>query len=159
MTFCHFSNLCRKKIPDLTKEISSTYWMNLEVLPHDFCKSNMTQLIVQTVPTKSYRVRSLKNRRSIPMSFKLGLTWKYAHLASFANVKYRIRLAGIVRRFVCTYIRMYVLVCVVEVQQCTEALVLSAPPPPLAGRRRHCRLVHTPGGLALTYWGTPGWTF
>lgn len=98
----------------------------------------MTFSTVQTVPTKTSPIA--ENRKSIPMSFKLGLTWKYAHLASFANVKYRIRLAGIVRRFVCTY----VLVCVVEVQQCTEALVL--PPPPLAGRRRHCRLVHAPGG-------------
>ena len=24
--------------PDLKKEISCTYWMNLEDLPHDFCK-------------------------------------------------------------------------------------------------------------------------
>ena len=38
MICCNFSNFCRKKFPGLTKEISCTYWMNLEVLPHDFCK-------------------------------------------------------------------------------------------------------------------------
>ena len=30
MRFCHFSNFCRKKFPGLVKEISCTYWMNLE---------------------------------------------------------------------------------------------------------------------------------
>ena len=38
MTFWHFPNFCRKKFPGLKKEIFCTYWMNVEVLPHDFCK-------------------------------------------------------------------------------------------------------------------------
>ena len=38
MTFQHFSNFCRKKFPGLIKGISCPYWMNVEVLPHDFCK-------------------------------------------------------------------------------------------------------------------------
>ena len=38
MTFWHFSNFCRKKFPGLIKGISCTYWMKVEVLPHDFCK-------------------------------------------------------------------------------------------------------------------------
>ena len=38
MTFWHFSNFCRKKFPGLIKGISCPYWMNVEVLPHDFCK-------------------------------------------------------------------------------------------------------------------------
>ena len=38
MTFRHFPNFCRKKFPGLKKEIFCTYWMNVEVLPHDFCK-------------------------------------------------------------------------------------------------------------------------
>jgi hypothetical protein len=38
MTFRHFSNFCRKNFADLIKEISCTHWMNLEVLPHGFCK-------------------------------------------------------------------------------------------------------------------------
>ena len=98
---------------------------------------DLTLLTVQTVPKKS---PIPENRKSIPMSFKLGLTWKYAHLA-LANVKYRIRLAGIVRRFVCTY----VLVCVVEVQQCTEALVLPPPLPPSLQTGAY------PWWMALTY--------
>ena len=101
---------------------------------------NMTILTAQTVPTKRLQNPIAENRKSIPMSFKLGLTWKYAHLA-FANVKYRIRLAGIVRRFVCTY----VLVCVVEVQQCTEALVLPPPLPPSLQTGAY------PWWMALTY--------
>ena len=101
----------------------------------------MTLLTVQTVPSKRLQNPIAENRKSIPMSFKLGLTWKYAHLAC-ANVNYRIRLAGIVRRFVCTY----VLVCVVEVQQCTEALVLPPPqaPPSL-------QIGAYPWWMALTY--------
>ena len=38
MTFWNFSNLCRKKFPSLTKEIFCTFRMNVEVLPHHFCK-------------------------------------------------------------------------------------------------------------------------
>ena len=38
MTFLHFPNFCRKKFPGLKKEFFCTYWMNVEVLPHDFCK-------------------------------------------------------------------------------------------------------------------------
>ena len=38
MTFCHFSNFCKNKFPGLTKEIFCTYWMNLDVLPHDISK-------------------------------------------------------------------------------------------------------------------------
>ena len=38
MTFQHFSNFCKKKFLGLIKGISCTYGMNLEVLPHDFCK-------------------------------------------------------------------------------------------------------------------------
>ena len=38
MTYRHFPNFCRKKFPGLTKEIFCTYWMNVEFLPHDFCK-------------------------------------------------------------------------------------------------------------------------
>ena len=38
MLLQHFPNFCRKKFPGLTKEISGTYWMNVEVLPHDFWK-------------------------------------------------------------------------------------------------------------------------
>jgi hypothetical protein len=37
MTFLHFSNFCRKKFPGLIQGIPGTYWMNVEVLPHDFC--------------------------------------------------------------------------------------------------------------------------
>ena len=101
---------------------------------------NMTILTAQTVPTKRLQNPIAENRKSIPMSFKLGLTWKYAHLA-LANVKYRIRLAGIVRRFVCTY--LWTRVCV---QQCTEALVLPPPqaPPSL-------QIGAYPWWMALTY--------
>ena len=38
MTLRHFSNFCRKNFADLIKEIFCTYWMNLEVSPHGFCK-------------------------------------------------------------------------------------------------------------------------
>ena len=44
MTFCHSLNLCRKKFPSLTKEISCTYWINLEVLPHNFANYNPQSL-------------------------------------------------------------------------------------------------------------------
>ena len=44
MTFRHFSNFCRKRFPGLIKEISCTYWMNVEVLPHNFCKSQPPKL-------------------------------------------------------------------------------------------------------------------
>ena len=37
MTHWNFSNFCRKKIPGLIKDIFCTYWMKVEVLPHDFC--------------------------------------------------------------------------------------------------------------------------
>ena len=44
MTFRHFSNFCRKKFPGLIQEVSCTYWMNVEVLPHDFCNYNPKNL-------------------------------------------------------------------------------------------------------------------
>ena len=44
MTFWHFSNFCRKKFPGLIKGISCTYWMNIEVLPHVFCKLQSPKL-------------------------------------------------------------------------------------------------------------------
>ena len=44
MTFCPFSNFCRKSFPRLTKEISFAYWMNLKVLPHDFWNLQLLKL-------------------------------------------------------------------------------------------------------------------
>ena len=71
MTFQHFSNFCRKNFLDLIKEISCTYWMNVEVLPHDFCKLQPPKLYKNVQEPfcqagKTFFCRNLKNGR---MSF------------------------------------------------------------------------------------------
>ena len=69
MICCNFSNFCRKKSPGLKKEIYCTYWMNLEVLPHDFCKLQ---------PTKMYK--NVRNFFVKPGNFFLQKFEKLKHV-------------------------------------------------------------------------------
>ena len=78
MTFQHFSNFCRKKFPGLIKGISCTYWMNVEVLPHDFCKLQ---------PPKLYK----NVQEPFCQAWKLfsGEIWKMLECHFWANVMLR----------------------------------------------------------------------
>ena len=70
MTSWHFSNFCRKKFFGIRKQSFCTYWINLEVLLHDFFKLQPPKLYKTAGAFFSSRetffCRNLKNAR---MSF------------------------------------------------------------------------------------------
>ena len=78
MTFWHFSNFCRKKFPGLIKGISCTYWMNIEVFPHNFCKLQPPKLY-ENVQELYYQARKLFSAEM----------WKMAECQFWANVMLR----------------------------------------------------------------------
>ena len=82
MTFWHFSNFCRKKFPGLIKGISCTYWINVEVLPHNFCKLQPLKLykIVQEPFCQAWKLFFCRNLKNVRMSFWVDVMLRQSRL-------------------------------------------------------------------------------
>ena len=88
MTFRHFSNIGRKKFPGLIQGVSCTYWMNLEVLPHDFWKLQPSKLFknVQEPFCQVWKLFSAEIWKMSECHFRANVMLRQSHLrASMAS--------------------------------------------------------------------------
>ena len=77
-----FQISAEKNFPDLIKEISCTYWMNVEVLPHDFCKLQPLKLykIVQEPFCQARKLFSAEIWKMAECHFWADVMLRQSHL-------------------------------------------------------------------------------